>query len=98
MIKRVYRDYEVTLHFEASRENKHLFVLATMYEHATLRQVDNSLMDLIAGLEEAGHVITMAEISHVDVDGCKKLPNTMFLSLMKIPGPVIKGTLKPKED
>lgn len=97
MIKRVYRDYEVNIHFEASRENKQLFVLMTMYENATLKQVDNSLIDLIAGLEAAGHVITMAEISHVDVDGCRKLPNTMFLSLMKIPGPVTKGTLKPKE-
>ena len=90
MIKRIYRDYEVTLHFEASREDKQLFVLATMYEHATLKQVDNSLIDLIEGLEVAGHIITMTEISHVDVDGCRKLPNTMFLSLMKIPQGITK--------
>ena len=94
MIKRLYRDYEVTLHFEASREDKQLFVLLTMYENATLKQVDNSLIDLIAGLEAAGHIITMAEISYVDVDGCKKLPNTMFLSLMKIPQGITKTEVK----
>lgn len=94
MIKRVYRAYEVTLHFEASREDKQLFVLATMYEHATLKQVDNSLIDLIAGLEAAGHIITMAEISYVDVDGCKKLPNTMFLALMKIPQGITRTEVK----
>ena len=85
MNKRLYRDYEVTLHFEASREDKQLFVLLTMYENATLKQVDNSLINLIAGLEAAGHIMTMAEISYLDVDGWKKLPNTMFLSLTKIP-------------
>ena len=94
MIKRLYRDYEVTLNFEASREDKQLFVLATMYENATLKQVDNSLIDLIAGLEAAGHVITMAEISYVDVDGSRKLPNTMFLSLTKIPQGITKTEVK----
>lgn len=94
MIKRIYRDYEVTLHFEASREDKQLFVLATMYENATLKQVDNSLLDLIVGLEAAGHIMTMAEILYIDVDGCKKLPNTMFLSLMKIPQGITKTEVK----
>lgn len=94
MIKRIYRDYEVTLHFEASREDKQLFVLTTMYENATLKQVDNSLIDLIAGLEAAGHVMTMAEISFIDVVGCKKLPNTMFLSLMKIPAGITRTEVK----
>lgn len=94
MIKRLYRDYEVTLHFEASREDKQLFVLLTMYENATLKQVDNSLINLIAELEAAGHIMTMAEISYIDVDGSRKLPNTMFLSLMKIPQGITKTEVK----
>lgn len=91
MKKILTRDYEVTLHFEASRENKQLFVLSTMYEKATLKQVDNSLLDLIAGLEASGHIITMAEILLVDVDGWQKLPNTMFLALMKIPAGITRS-------
>lgn len=91
MKKILTRDYEVNLHFEASREDKQLFILKTMYENVTLKQVDNSLMSLIADLEAVGHVMTMAEISYVDVDGCKKLPNTMFLSLMKIPQGITKS-------
>lgn len=90
MKKILTRDYEVTLHFEASREDKQLFILTTMYENATLKRVDNSLIDLIAGLEAAGHIMTMAEISYVDVDGSRKLPNTMFLALMKIPAGITK--------
>ena len=87
------RNYEIILHYEWSKEDKQLFILMTMYEQMSLKQLDNSLLKVIGDLHYNQHVVTMAEVKIAGTDNI--VANSTFLSLMNIPGPITTGIFRP---
>ena len=85
------RDYDIDIHYEASKEDKQLFLLFTRFEGVSLKQLDASLNVLRLQIEAAGHIITMAEVRKAD--STEQLTNMMFTSLRDIPEGIIKGGL-----
>lgn len=90
------RDYILNIHFEESKEVKQLYVMQTMFEKVSLRQLDESISGIIQILHENGCSITCAQVTLASIN--EPLTNKMFLSLKNYPEPVTNGILKPKED
>ena len=88
------RDYILNIHFEESKEVKQLYVMETMFEHVSLRQLDESISGIIQILHANGCSITCAQVTNASTN--EPLTNRMFLSLKNYPEPITKGTLKPK--
>ncbi|MBO5809672.1 MAG: hypothetical protein J6R32_02470 [Bacteroidales bacterium] len=71
-----------------------LIIMSIVYENLSLKELDNSIKLTLDDLMHRGFTITMADVE-VENQQHTHLPNTNFLSLKDIPGPVIKGVLKP---
>ena len=90
------RNYEIILHYEWSKENKQLFILMTMYEQMSLKQLDNSLLNIVSDLRYNEHVLTMAEVRIAGTNNI--VANSTFTSLMDIPGPITNGIFRRIEE
>lgn len=82
------RDYIITLHVEPVGIRQ-LYVLQTMYEQLSIRQLDYTLEVLLRDLDHAGMRPTCAEVTLANNN--ERIANTTFMSLMNIPEPVTKG-------
>ena len=82
-------DYIVYISFDASKEDKQFFSLATMYEHVSLRELDNSIKLVLSVLDRTGCQVKCAEVRNANTGDI--MINKMFLSLMNIPEPVTRS-------
>ena len=82
-------DYIVHISFDASKEDKQFFSLDTMYEHVSLRELDNSIKLVLSVLDRTGCLVKCAEVRNANTGDI--MTNKMFLSLMNIPEPVTRS-------
>lgn len=90
------RNYYLHLHIRFNKEDMTMVIMSIVFEHLSLRELNNSIKLYLDDLRSRGFLITMAD---VEVENAKHehLPNTMFTALTDIPEPVTSGILKPKE-
>ena len=82
-------DYILHIGFDASREDKQFFTLDTMYEHVSLRELDNSIKLVLSVLDRTGCNIKYAQVTNANTK--EVITNRAFLSLINIPEPVTRS-------